>query len=195
VETARITRFFGRLSAAVRSRWLRGSIAKALELNRYEVRSDGLGMEGTSFCLTISWRARDVHPWDSDLAADRKALRLVEQTFSDTLAALERLFIALPEVDVIDLRVHETDTRKHGTLLRGLIPRREFETCRMESLAMRLRMLGVEYNLVNSYLEPLSPTCCGQEIPASESDALPQRGSFERPELDGFGKGPPHRWH
>jgi hypothetical protein len=195
VETARITRFFVKLSAALRSRWLRGSIDKALALNRYEVRPDGLGIEATSFCLTISWRARDVHPWDSDLAADRKALRLVEQTFSDTLAALERLFMVLPEVDVIDLRVHETDTRKHGTLLRGLISRREFETCRMRSLAMRLRMLGVNYTLVNSHLEPLAPTCSGHEIPGSEPGALPQSGCFERPELYGSAKGPPQRWH
>ncbi|MFZ0247501.1 hypothetical protein [Candidatus Binatus sp.] len=143
------TLFLGKLSAGLRARWLRGSIDKALAVNRYQVRPDGLLLEGTSFRLAITWRARDIHPWDGDLAADSRALRLVEQTFSDTLAALERLFVALPEVDVIDLRVLEADARKHGTLLNGLISRREFETCRLSSPAMRLRLLGLNFNLVN----------------------------------------------
>lgn len=118
-----IARFLGKLSARLQARWLRRSIDKALALNRYEVRPDGLWLTGTSFRLAISWRARRIHPWDSDLTADRKALLLVEQTFSDTLAALERLFVALPEVDVIDLSVLEVDSRKHGTLLSGSIAR------------------------------------------------------------------------
>ncbi|MGO9453403.1 MAG: hypothetical protein ACLQDV_20505 [Candidatus Binataceae bacterium] len=192
METARITRFFGKLGAALRAHWLRGSIDKALALNRYQVRPDGLWMEGKSLSLTISWRARDVHPWDSDLAPDRKAIQLVEQTLSDTLAALERLFMTLPEVDLIDLRVHETDARKHGTLLSGLISRREFETCQMISPTMKLRLLGVSYNLVNSHLEPLSPSCLEHEIPSSELDVPERSGSFDS---SGFGKGPSQRWH
>ncbi|MGB0105986.1 MAG: hypothetical protein WBP51_17425 [Candidatus Sulfotelmatobacter sp.] len=35
---------------------------------------------------------------DGNLAADSKALRLVEQTFSDTLAALERLSWLYPRL-------------------------------------------------------------------------------------------------
>ena len=93
-----ITLFLGRLSAGLRARWLRGSIDKALAVNRYEVRPDGLLLEGTSFRLAITWRARDRHPWDGNLAADSKALRLVEQTFSDTLAALERLSWLYPRL-------------------------------------------------------------------------------------------------
>jgi hypothetical protein len=167
---------------------LRGSIDKALALNRNEVRSDGLLLEARTFRLAITWRARDVHPWDRNMAADRKMLRRVEQTFSDTLAALERLFIALPEVDVIDLTVLQTRAINPGTLLNGLISRREFETCRVPSPAMKLRLLGVNYNLVDSHLEPLAPAFLDHEIPASEMDASAHPGEF--------GKGPqPQGWH
>ena len=64
-----MARFFGRLSAGLRARWLRRSIDQALALNHTEVRSDGLCAEGISLRLTISWRARNIHPWDRDLVA------------------------------------------------------------------------------------------------------------------------------
>jgi hypothetical protein len=194
VETLSMTRFLEKLSAGLRARWLRRSIHKALALNRYEVRPDGLYPERTSFWLAISWRARDIHPWDSDLAADRKALRLVEQTFSDTQAALERLFMALPEVDVIDLRVLEADARKHGTLMSGSISRREFETCQASSTAMRLKLLGVNYNLVNSRFEPLAASCSEHEIPGSEISALHSDQSHESVS-SGLGRRSSQAWH
>jgi len=112
------------------------------------------------------------------MAADGKMLRRVEQTFSDTLAALERLFIALPEVDVIDLTVLQARAIEPAALLSGLISRREFETCRLSSPAMRLRMLGVNYNLVNSRLEPLAPSFPNNEISAPEINASTHPGEF-----------------
>jgi hypothetical protein len=175
-ETAMIARFFRRQRARLRARWLRSSVEKALALNRYEVRSDGLLLAGKSFHLAITWRARHIHPWDIDLAGDTKAHRLVQQTFDDTLEALDRLFIALPEVDAIDLRVLEADSRKHGTLLCGSISRRDFETCRQSSPTMRLRLLGVNYNLVDSRLEPLTPALSENEIPLSAIDATLRKG-------------------
>jgi hypothetical protein len=56
-----IMRSFGKLSARLRARRLRGSIDNALAGNRYEVRSDGLLLVGTSFRLAITWRARGIH--------------------------------------------------------------------------------------------------------------------------------------
>jgi hypothetical protein len=108
-----------------------------------------------SLRLLINWRARDLHPWDFYLVGNRRTVRLVEQTFCDTMAALERLFAALPEVDVIDFRVLEQDTRTDGTLLSGSILRQDFETWHPSSAAMRLKLLGVSYKLVNSRFEPL----------------------------------------
>ena len=134
---------------------MRRSIDEALALHRTEVRPDGLCPENISLRLTISWRARNLHPWDFDLVGERKARKLVEQTFADTVAALERLFTLLPEIDVIDLMVLETDPRKNGILMSGSIARREFENWHPSSTVMRLKLLGLNYNLVNSLLQPL----------------------------------------
>ncbi len=195
MEKARIARFSRKLSASLRARWLRRSIDRALVLSRYEVRSDFLSVEKLTFRLAISWRARGIHPWDGDLAPDRKARRLVQQTFTDTLAVLDRLFTALPEVDVIDLKVQEQDARKHGTLFRGSISRREFETARQSSPLMKLRELGVSYNLANWRLEPLAPSNSEHELPDSEMNAGPWDRSFESAHPGGRGKGAPHEWH
>ena len=186
-----ITRFLGKQKARLRARWLHGSIAKALRLSRYEVRGDGLLLEGRAFRLAVTWRARQVHPWDYNLPPDTRELKLVEQTFADTFAALERLFMALPEVDVIDIRVTEPDSRKHGTLLKGMVSREDFKTYRMSSPTMRLRFLGVNYNLVNSCLEPIAPSRAEHEMPFSEIAARHLTKSFEsEPERE------PHPgWH
>ena len=88
---------------------------------------------------------------------DKKALRLVEQTFADTAAALEGLFVALPEVDFIDFKVLEVDEKKPGILMSGSVSRSEFEAWHPSSIPMRLRLLGVNFNLVDTHLEPLVP--------------------------------------
>jgi hypothetical protein len=148
-------RFFPNLSVALRSRWLRRSINKALALGRYDVRKDVLVPAQASFRLAVSWRAREVHPWDRDLSGDRRDARLVEQTFRDTQEALQRLFTILPEVDCIDVNVLPADTSKQEPLIRGSVARTEFETWKPASIAMRFRLLGLRYNLVGSRLEPL----------------------------------------
>jgi hypothetical protein len=156
----------GRFSAklnVLRARWLYHGIDRALAVNLNQVRRDGLCLEGISVRLVISWRARSVHPWDRDLPPERKAARLVEQTFTDTEVALERLFARLPEVGVIDLTVIETDTNKHGAWMRGAILRSEFETWHPSSAAMRLKLLGMKYNLVGSHFEPIDSSSSQSE--------------------------------
>lgn len=191
-----MVRFLEKLSAGLRARWMCRSIYRALALNRYEVRPDGLCPERMSFRLVISWRARQIHPWDSDVAPERKALRLVEQTFSDTEAALEQLFMALPEIDTIDLTVLEADARKHGVLMSASISRRGFEICQSPSSAMRLRLLGVNYNLVNCRFEPLPPACPEHETPNSGIDNRHPEQSYEFAEdLRGPGTPPSQPWH
>jgi len=161
----------GKLNARVRASWMYRAIDQALALNRTEVRPDGLRPEKMSVRFAINWRARDVHPCDRDLAGDRTARRLVEETFSETVAALDRLFIALPEVDVIDLKVLEGDIKKDGILLSGSILRRGFETWHPSSAAMRLKLLGVHYNLVNLCFEPLATSDSERSLSKSGTTA------------------------
>jgi hypothetical protein len=190
-----ITRFLRKRKARLWARWLRDSIDKALALNRYDVRRDRLSLMATSFRLTIAWRARHVHPWDRDLKEDKRATRLVDQTFADTIAALEELFITLPEVDVIDLKVLEADEKSDGILMSGSVSRNEFETWHPSSIPMRLRLLGVSYNLVDKHFEPLVPVHTEHEIPSYELAALHRSGSSENVHPGEVGRGPPQTWH
>jgi hypothetical protein len=174
-----IERLLGMLNVRRRAVWLWRSIDRALALNRTEVRPDGLRREQISLRLLINWRARDLHPWDLDLVGNRMAVRLVEQTFSDTVAALERLFNALPEVDAIDFRVLEMDVRRDGTLLGGSVSRRDFETWHPSSAIMRLKLLGVNYNLVNSHFEPMDTYSCKRNGSSTEISAPPASAPYK----------------
>lgn len=81
-------------------------IEKALALHRRsEVRPDGLTLIRATNRLEIEWRAREIHPWDRGREHSEHELQFTERSFADTDAALSRLFIALPEIDVIDFRV------------------------------------------------------------------------------------------
>ena len=123
----------------------RRKIDRALALNiRAEVRRDGLELMRICNRLEIQWRARDIHPWDRDRAGPDRGLELLEQSLADTEAAIERLFRALPQVDVIDLRV--LDRLSDDVLVAGTVYRSTLQKARDSvSVRMRLTRLGVRY--------------------------------------------------
>jgi hypothetical protein len=191
-----VSRFLRKRRARLWAGWVRDSVNRVLALKRYEVRDDGLSLTGMSFRLAISWRARSVHPWDRDLADDKKSIRLTEQTFADTAVALEQLFVALPEVDLIDLKVLEADKTKHGILMSGSVSRNDFNAWHPSSIPMRLRLVGLNFNLVNTRLEPLVATGSEHEIAGDEIDARNwAKGPSESVRSDELGRGPPQAWH
>jgi hypothetical protein len=133
---------------------LHASIQSALALNRRgEFRPDGLCPINPSLRLQVKWHARDIHPWDCNLPAEKTIPRLIEQTLLDADAGIRRLFEMLPEIDTIDLQVLERNSTR--TIMTGIIERSEFEAYRGASVGMRLRMVGVDYKLVNSCFEPV----------------------------------------
>ena len=123
--------------------WYRRRIEHALDLERRgEVRNDGLQLGEMQHRLEIRWRARGVHPWDRHLPRDERHARFVEQALLDTEAAIARLFDALPEVDLIDLRV--TDPSSDATMLSGSVHRSDFQSLQPSpSVRMRLAEMGV----------------------------------------------------
>jgi hypothetical protein len=127
----------------------RHSVEDALALHRRgEVRSDGLKLDGMSSHLEIRWHAREIHPWDRDLLrGSRKQAAFAEQALADTEAAILRLFEKLPHVDVIELSVLEPASEK--LLAAGTVHRTDVRARRAHllSVGMRLRDIGVQYNL------------------------------------------------
>jgi len=121
----------------------RRRIEHALDLERRgEARKDGLQLGEMQHRLEIRWRARGIHPWDRHLDREERQARFIEQALIDTEAAIARLFEALPEVDLIDLRV--TDPGSHATMLSGNVHRSDFENRQpCPSVRMRLIEMGV----------------------------------------------------
>jgi hypothetical protein len=135
-------------------RRLRRRVMAALALNqRGEARADGLSLNRFEQWLEIEWRARDVHPWDRDLSAARIARLFAEQCLDDTSATLDRLFSKIPEIDVLKFKVMHPNSG--APILSGSISRSEARTVKASSPGMKLKQLGVTYNLYNWQFEPL----------------------------------------
>lgn len=148
------------------------NIGRALALHhRGEVRRDGLIPVNIATRLEIEWRARDIHPWDhSILSPAERATAFVRQSLADTEAAIQRLFKALPHVDVIDLKVHDRISDSviiSGTVLRPSIST-ENETL---SIGMRLMYLGLTYHSAGSLFEVLEKN--DDSEPAAQSFGPP----------------------
>lgn len=147
--------------------WYRRCIRRALALHlRGEARGDGLQPISVATHLEIEWRARDVHPWDrSLLAPSEKAMAFVQQSLKDTEAAVERLLGALPNVDVLALKVLDHTTE--GVIISGSVSRPDFLARDQQlSIGMRLMYLGLIYHSAGSIFEPLEYDHC----PAIRSD-------------------------
>jgi hypothetical protein len=149
--------------AARKLRRVRRLLDSALALHRHgEARPDGLSLIDYSMKLTVRWRARDIHPWDRDLPDEQIALRLVDQNLHDAEDAVERIFRAFPEANALELNVFESDPESNRVIMSGLVMRSDLKRCTAASIGMRLRMLGISYQLVNHHFEA---TATG-ELPA-----------------------------
>jgi hypothetical protein len=140
--------------------WYKRGMQRALALHlRGEVRRDGLHLSAATTHLEIEWRAREIHPWDRELLSpSERASSFVEQALADTEAAVYRLFSALPQVNVITLKVRGQESERliiSGTVLRQDTLARDQEL----SIGMRLRYLGVTYHSAGSLFEALEEDC------------------------------------
>jgi hypothetical protein len=137
-------------------RRLRGRVVRTLALkSRGAIFNDGLPLRKLANHLEVEWFAREPHPWDEDLPPERRAERFVVESLSDTIVAICRMFDRLPEIDTIRIRVlGPNDPDK--TLLAGTVHRADLHTSRRcPSPAMSLKLLGIEYRVVDGSFEPL----------------------------------------
>lgn len=104
---------------------------------------DRLILKRISTEVAVEWCARDVHPWDRDLAADRREELFLEQCRRDTLIAVRRLFAQLGEVDLIEIRVVEPHASAK-TILAGTVARHDLSAVpRQRSPRMSLKLMGI----------------------------------------------------
>jgi hypothetical protein len=135
-----------RISDAYNSQVFWRKIDRALALHqRGEVRSDGLQLTSARTTLNIEWLARDIHPWDRDMSAEKAEQLFAEQCLNDTNAAIARLFTELPVLDAIELRVKRSPGQP--PLLSGVVHRSSLRQTGDCSIGMRLRSLGLTFRM------------------------------------------------
>jgi hypothetical protein len=99
--------------------------------------------------LRLEWHARDIHPWDCDLPADRRAELFTEELMAETIVAIRQAFERLAEVDVIEIRVLAPN-EPGRTVLAGTVCRDDLIAARAcPSPAMSLKLLGIQYRLAD----------------------------------------------
>lgn len=151
-----------KLIPSLMRRGIRSLVNRSLALwPRGGIANDRLLLHKVSGQLQLEWRARAVHPWDRDLPACRQVEVYFEQAVADTDFAIRRIFQRLPEIDVIEIRVLDTqDPTK--IMLTGVVTREDALAADLPySPKMRLKMMGIQYaKIMGSGLEfvPTSPT-------------------------------------
>lgn len=107
----------------------------------------------------IAWKLNGwlaiFHPWhQNSLDASEKARLFADQCLADADAAIDRLLAALPEIDVIELRVIDPDSS--DLILTGSVRRCDVSKSGIRSPGMKLKELGCRYRLNNWRFEPLN---------------------------------------
>jgi hypothetical protein len=120
----------------------------ALALNRRgEARRDGLDLVSATQSLEVAWTARGLHPWDRDRSSLEQEQLFTEQCFADTDAALQRLFVEFPEIDLIRFKVIRPGSDEQ--LLTGSVPRSKVTQPTSDASARtRLWQMGVRVSLL-----------------------------------------------
>lgn len=144
-----------RIAAYFSQQRLERRVVKALALKpRGGVFNDRLVLSRMSNRLEVEWRARGLHSWDRDMAPERAAKMFAQQCLADVDAAISRLFVSLPDIDEISLRV--LDPVSGAPILSGMVARTQAATtATTASIGMRLKSLGLVYHLANWRFESL----------------------------------------
>jgi hypothetical protein len=156
LDTIEIPRPLRAFTAYLAASPLRRLVRKALALTpRGFVSRDVLLLCDFSARLRVEWRTRDVHPWDESLPVGRRSELFRDQAFSDTDAAIVRLFRFLPDIDEIEVQVL-APRLPNRTILAGTVTRRDADAARsLVSPGMRLRLMGIRCRLEGGRLAPL----------------------------------------
>ncbi len=129
-------------------------VARALALNpRGFVPDDVLPLRALSARLRMEWHSRDLHPWDRGLPAGTQRARLLDQTLRDTDEAVARVFVMLPEVEAIEVRVLEPAPAER-LVLSGTVTREDaLAAGARSSVRMRLQMMGIRCHADDARLQ------------------------------------------
>jgi len=118
------------------------------------VSGDVLEVYSASLTMSVTWTARPVHPWDRDLPLEQQDATFADQCLQDVDIAIARLFSQFPLVERLDITVRHPIS--HASILTGTAHRADFLAVQRLSIPMRLKMLGLAYEIGRGGLRPLT---------------------------------------
>jgi hypothetical protein len=127
-----------------------GELSRApLKLLRFQVQGDVAECE---------WLARSADPWDAHLPSEVGEQHVSEQALQDAIVIRELLFSTLPGVDTAALRIfRHSRSGEPELIITGVVARENQAMRYLFSLAMRAKLLGLQFLLENGILMALCP--------------------------------------
>lgn len=143
----------------MRPLWQAGDFIRAVrrelrfgELSRASLRLVALEWRGD--WAQCEWMARREDLWDADFSPVVRDRRATEQALRDAMDVRRLLFAALPGVARANLRVYrEADPPE--LIIAGAVTRESPAFPGIRSIAMRVKLCGLHFQLADGKLEPL----------------------------------------
>lgn len=138
--------------------------ASFLSLARRKMRSGNysrvpmrlLRLEWMGTIVNCDWVMRPGDPWDRFIPRRSAAQQRSLQALQDALSVRDLVFTAFPEVSDANLRVFSEDAgRNLQLMMTGTVNRRNEVLRRVPSVAMRAKLCGFRFSLVDGVLETL----------------------------------------
>jgi len=124
------------------------------ELSRAPLRLLRLELKGKS--VECEWTARAADEWDEVIPAHVSEGNVSAQALKDAIDVRDMLFGSLPGVDTALLRVfRESVQGSRELIIMGMVTRDESPAGYVVSLAMRAKLLGLQFTLDDGILEAM----------------------------------------
>jgi len=102
------------------------------------------------------WLARTPDPWDADVSKSLRDRHASLQALKDAINVRALLFETMPHIETADLRIYrETPSFEREMIITGCVQRNDHSARNIHSLAMRAKILGFRFNLVDDVLRAI----------------------------------------
>ena len=122
------------------------------ELSRAPLRL--LSLEWRGDWVQCEWMARPADAWDAGISPVVRDRRVTEQALRDAMEVRRLLFAALPGVASANLRVYR-EAESPELIIAGTVLRDSPAFPGIRSVAMRVKLCGLHFQLADGKLEPL----------------------------------------
>jgi len=113
-----------------------------------------LRLELKGKCAECEWIARGADDWDEVIPVHVSESHISTQALKDAIDVREMLFGSLPGVDTALLRVfRQSAAGSRELIITGTVARDQPPAGHVTSLAMRAKLLGLQFTLADGFLE------------------------------------------